>query len=84
MVVGFARGLAALSGADDEAGLQQERLDHVFESVTLLAHGGGQCFDARRASLVDFDERGEKRPVEFVQAERVDLLDLQGLVHGAL
>ena len=37
---------AAAAGAEDQALLDQEGLDHVFQRVARLGQGGGQGFDA--------------------------------------
>jgi DNA polymerase III alpha subunit len=77
VVVGGFGGTAALAGAHDEGGLQEERLDDVGQGVDLFTHGGGDGFDAGGAAAVDVDEGFEIRPVLLVEAAGVDALQLE-------
>ena len=78
MLVGRGGGDASLAGSGDEADLEEIGLDDVFEGVALFAEGGGKGLDASGAAVVGGDEAGEKGAVEVVEAQVVDLFDLQG------
>ncbi len=81
MLVRRRAGDSAARSADDEADLQQVRLDHVFERVALVAHRCRDRLDPRRAAVVVLDERLQVRPVEIVEPEPVDLQDVERHVH---
>ena len=69
---GFAQHAAA-AGAQDEAFLDQEGLDHVFEGVAGLGQGGGQGFDADGAAVVVLGNAAEVAAVHGVEPEGIDL-----------
>src|SRR6185503_18901507 len=51
VIVGGAGGDPAARGAGEEAGLQEEGLDDVFEGAALLGQRGGDRLDADRAAV---------------------------------
>ena len=84
---------AAAAGAQDQALLDQERLDHVLQRVARLGQRGGQRLDADRAAGVVLGDAAEVAAVHRVQPEPVHLqagqrrvgdraVDRVGAVHG--
>ena len=61
----------------DEPLVQQERLDHVFERVLFLLHRRCEGGDASRPAFVLDDERGQVAPIQVVETELIDPLQLQ-------
>ena len=55
MFIGGGGGDSSAAGAGNKALLQEERLDDVFEGVSLFAEGGGYGFDAGWAAFMGFD-----------------------------
>ena len=73
----FLRGVAALRRSDDEADLQQERLNNVFKGLLVFVNGRGQRLNTSRPALVVLLEGRQVQAVEPVEAKRVDTFDLQ-------
>ena len=78
--VGGSRSLAALACPNHESNLKKIRLDHILERVAFLSQRGCQGFDSGGSAVVDGDDRSEKRAIEFVKPQGVDLLDIEGVV----
>ena len=63
----------AARGALEEAALEQERLVHVLDRLGLLAHRDRERGEPHRLARERAAQRGEHRPVDLVETERVDL-----------
>src|SRR4051794_21337232 len=70
--VGGGHGHAAARRAGDHALLDQERLVYVFHRFRLLADADRQRRQTDRPAAELLAERGEQRPVDFVEPEVVD------------
>ncbi len=64
---------AAAAGAQHQALLDQERLDHVFQRVARLGQRGGQGLHADRPAGMVLGDAPQVAPVHRVQPEPVDL-----------
>src|SRR5438067_2018880 len=73
------RGHSALGGAFQQAELEQERLVHVLHRLFLLADADGEGRQPHRPAAEAPADRVEDRPVELVEAERVDVVEGQAL-----
>src|SRR3546814_3426661 len=62
---------APARGADQEALLDQVRLDHVLERAAFLAQRRGQRFDADRAAVEVLDDRSEEHTSELQSLMRI-------------
>src|SRR5690606_15044425 len=62
----------AARGAGDEAELDQEGFDHIFDRIPRLGKPGSEGFYANRTSLVGLGNHGEVAAVHRVEAERID------------
>ena len=77
MPIRLARDHAAARGAHQEALLDQERFEHVFDRAALFGQRRGERFHADRAAVEMIDDRAEQAPIERVEAFGVDLEHLQ-------
>lgn len=84
MRVGGRGGDATALGARDEADAHEERLDHALDRLGLLPHRDGEGPDADGATREAGDEHVEDRAVETVEAERIDVVDAEGVPRGLL
>ena len=76
---------AAAAGAQDQALLDQEGLDHVFQRVARLGERGGQGLHPDRAAAVVLGDAAQVAAVHGVQAELVHLQPGQrGVGDGAV
>jgi len=78
VLIGGVGGDASGAGAGEEADLEEEGFDDVFEGVSFFAEGGGEGVDAGGAAVVGDDEGFEEVAVELVEAEGVDFFDFEG------
>src|SRR3546814_9304656 len=76
MPIRLVRRHASARGADQEALLDQVRLDHVLKRAALLAQRRGQRFDADRAAVEVLDDQVEQAPVQVVETFRIHLQHL--------
>src|SRR4051794_19113776 len=64
-------------GAGEQSAADEERLRHGLDRLRLLGHGHGKRREAYRTAAEAAKQRVEHRPVEPVEAELVDLVDLE-------
>ena len=58
--------------AGDQAELDEERFDYVFDRVARLGEPRGERFDPHRAARIDLRDHGEIAPVHRIEPERID------------
>jgi hypothetical protein len=68
---------AATLCSAEKADLQKIRLNYVFECVPFFAKRRGEGVYASGAAVIGIGQRAEKCPIQFIKAERVDLLHLE-------
>src|SRR3954447_22090040 len=64
-------------GAGEQSAADEERLRHGLDRLRLLGHGHGKRREAHRTAAEAAQQGVEHRPVEPVEAELVDLVDLE-------
>ena len=77
MPVGVCGGDAATRGAVDESVHEEVRLVDVLDGAAVLAESGGQGFDADRSAGELIDDGHEVVPVVLVEAELIDVEDVE-------
>src|SRR5688572_33342769 len=70
----------ASCGAGDEAELNEEGLDDIFDRVAGLAEAGRERFHPDRATAVKIGDHGQVAPVHGVEAEAIDLQTVERAV----
>ena len=75
--VGAGRGDPTAGRALEHARLQQERLVHLLDRLRLLRHRHRERVQADRLAAERVAQRGEDGAVDLVEAELVDLEQLQ-------
>lgn len=75
--VGVCGGDAATRGAVDESVHEEVRLVDVLDGAAVLAEGGRQGFDADRSAGKLVDDGHEVVPVILVEAELIDVEDIE-------
>ena len=77
MPVGVCGGDASARGAVDESVHEEVRLVNVLDGAAVLAKGGGQGFDADRSAGKLIDDGHEVVSVVLVEAELIDVEDVE-------
>lgn len=75
--------LTASACARDEAGLEEEGLDDIFEGAGVFVEGGREGFEPDGAAVVGGGEGFEVCAVEGVEAELVDAFEGEGFINDA-
>src|SRR5690606_25682770 len=70
--------------ATDHADAHQEGFDDRLDRLGLFAHRYGERRESHRAAVEAREERLAHGAIEPVQPERVDVVQLEGLVHGGV
>ena len=77
MPAGLGGDFSAAFGSPQETYLQQIRLDDIFQRVPLFAQSCGDCFDSRRAAVIDFDKCTQNGPVQLIQTQWINPFHFQ-------
>ena len=80
MAIGGSRCGAPARGTHQESGLNQERLYHVLQGAALFSNGCRKAVNAYRTTIKFFHDGQQQPPVQRIQAETVDLKQIQGLI----
>jgi hypothetical protein len=80
--IGLRRRAPAVCSTDDEAFLQQIRLDDVFEGFCIFRQTCGNCADPGWTTTVLLDDGLEKSAIETVEPQLVDAFTRQRLIRN--
>lgn len=64
--------------SSEKPDLQEIGLDHIFEGVSFFAESCGDGVDTGWAAFIDVDQRPEEGPVQFIEAQCINLLHFKG------
>src|SRR5262245_46126055 len=70
-------GDAAAGCSREEALVDQERLDHIFQRALVLADRGGERVEPDRPAREPIEDRVDHEPIEPVEARSVDVEPLE-------